>query len=153
MNRKLLKTQLAELCKVTEAWMETAAHPVLPPDPEEFDLQVDGEVTRYRAEVGPDFLIKEQRFRLEMLALALRTGPAAHGRGHRGGTMSWPVCPVCGAPRVARVDTQATRIDGAVTRVRTYRCDGCDWTAETHEVVVTEYPAAIYLRKKFPLIG
>ena len=64
--------------------------------------------------------------------------------------MSWPACPVCQSPRVPVLESRPTRLDGKVVRVRTYRCEVCDWSALSCEAITQEYPDTLHMKNKLP---
>jgi hypothetical protein len=47
-------------------------------------------------------------------------------------------------------ESRPTRLDGKVVRVRTYRCEVCDWSALSCEAITQEYPDTLHLKDKLP---
>ena len=68
--------------------------------------------------------------------------------------MSLPICPVCGAPDLPRVDSASEiRLAPAgsparytVAIHRGYRC-ACGWSYQTTETITVWNPATVYVRK------
>ena len=68
--------------------------------------------------------------------------------------MSLPLCPVCGAENLPRVDSAAeirlapegSPVKYTVATHRGYRC-ACGWSYQTTETITVWNPATVYVRK------